>query len=126
MHFALFGGTGRVGSVLLAHAIAAGHSVNALVRDAGRLTLTHERLTVVEGVLDDGESVAATLAGTDAALVRRTVTDVLGVLRRREAGDGSAADGAVFLVVDGWGSARRAACTIWRRLSSSRCPCWAR
>lgn len=46
--------------------------------------------------------------GTDADLVRRTVTDVLGLLRRREAGDGSAAaDGAVFLVVDGWGSARR-------------------
>ncbi len=52
--------------------------------------------------------VAVVAPGADPDLIRRTVTDVLGVLRRREAGDGSAeADGAVFLVVDGWASARR-------------------
>lgn len=43
--------------------------------------------------------------GGDADLVRRTVADVAEVLRRREAG--ATAGGAVFLVIDGWASARR-------------------
>ena len=52
--------------------------------------------------------VGVVAAGADADLVRRTVADVLGVLRRREAG---AADtdpyGTVFLIIDGWGAVRR-------------------
>ena len=44
--------------------------------------------------------------GNNPDLVRRTVADVLGILRGREAG-GDTAGAAVFLMVDGWGSARR-------------------
>lgn len=69
MRLALFGGTGRVGSVLLEQAIGAGHAIKVLVRDAGRLRAKSAQVTVIEGTLDDGESVAATLADTDAALV---------------------------------------------------------
>lgn len=44
--------------------------------------------------------------GNNPDLLRRTVADVLSVLHRREAGE-DAAGAAVFLVVDGWGAARR-------------------
>lgn len=69
MHLALFGGTGRVGSLLLDQTIGYGHTINALVRDTARLRAKGAQVTVIEGTLDDGESVAATLANTDAALV---------------------------------------------------------
>ena len=66
MRFAIFGGTGRIGSLL--RALSDGHAVSAFARDSGRLTVRHDQLTVVEGALDDGQAVAATIAGSDAVL----------------------------------------------------------
>lgn len=67
MRIALFGGSGRVGSLVLARALAAGHEVRAFARDNGRLPIL-KGLTVVEGALDDREAVAETLKGTEVVL----------------------------------------------------------
>ncbi|MCB0237620.1 MAG: NAD(P)H-binding protein, partial [Anaerolineae bacterium] len=53
MQIAVFGATGGTGQQVVQQALAAGHSVTALVRDPSRLAAQDERLTVVEGdVLD--------------------------------------------------------------------------
>ena len=62
---ALTGGTGFVGARLIDQALAAGHRVRALTRrpQAGR-----EKLTWVEGALDDHAALAALLEGSDAVV----------------------------------------------------------
>lgn len=69
MHLALFGASGRTGRPLAAHALAAGHTATALVRDPARLPLSDAGLTVVTGDVLDTASVARTLQGADAVLV---------------------------------------------------------
>lgn len=69
MKIALFGATGRVGRLVLENALAAGHLVQALVRDAARLPPHTGGITIVEGAVEDGESVPATLSGADCAIV---------------------------------------------------------
>ena len=68
MLIALFGGTGRVGSLVLSQALKSGHNVRAFARDARRLPRGRVSLAVVEGQLDDGHSVAMTLAGAEAVI----------------------------------------------------------
>ncbi len=67
MRIALFGGSGRIGSLVLERALAAGHRVQALARKATRLPV-RVGLTVAQGPLDDGEAVSATLRNADAAI----------------------------------------------------------
>ena len=67
MRIAVFGGTGRVGSRLIALARAAGYSVSALARDPARLPAGLVE-TVVAGDVTDPAAVLATLSGTDAVL----------------------------------------------------------
>lgn len=67
MRIALFGGSGRVGCLVLAQAVAAGHEIRAFARDNGRLPILRG-LTVIEGGLDDGTAVPETLQGTDAVI----------------------------------------------------------
>lgn len=69
MHLALFGASGRTGRPLAAQALAAGHTVTALVRDAARLPLSDSGLTVVTGDVLVPADVARTLRGADAVLV---------------------------------------------------------
>lgn len=69
MHLALFGATGHVGRLILDQALAAGHTVAAFTRDRTRLPLPSPQLRVIEGMLEDGESVPETLMGADAVLV---------------------------------------------------------
>ena len=68
MHFALLGATGRTGRPLLEQAIAAGHTVTALVRTPSALP-PRPGLTVVEGDALDAAAVARVVDGADAVLL---------------------------------------------------------
>jgi uncharacterized protein YbjT (DUF2867 family) len=62
------GATGRVGSLVVDQALAAGHSVTAFVRDPARLP-PHRNLSIVTGqVAEDLEPLAAAIKGHDAAI----------------------------------------------------------
>jgi len=65
---ALFGATGRTGRRLLEAALAAGHTVQALVRDPARLA-PRDGLTILAGDVLDADAVARTVEGTAGALV---------------------------------------------------------
>ncbi|CAO5149853.1 SDR family oxidoreductase [Frankia sp. AiPs1] len=67
MHLAIFGGTGHTGRPLLEQALRQGHTVTALARDPGRLTVD-ERVQAVAGDVRDADAVAKTVAGSDAVL----------------------------------------------------------
>jgi putative NADH-flavin reductase len=68
MRLAIFGGTGHVGELVVDQALAAGHQLQVFVRDRTRIVPANRQLRVFEGTLDDGETVAATLQDTDAAI----------------------------------------------------------
>ncbi len=67
MHLAVFGATGRVGNRALEYALADGHTVTALVRDAAKL-VPRRGLTIVGGDVLDPASVAQTVRGADAVI----------------------------------------------------------
>lgn len=68
MRLAIFGGTGHIGALVVDQALAAGHQLQVFVRDKTRIVPPNRHLAVFEGTLDDGETVAATLQDTDAAI----------------------------------------------------------
>ncbi|MFE7843763.1 NAD(P)-dependent oxidoreductase [Microbacterium sp. NPDC057407] len=65
---ALFGATGKTGRRVLERALAAGHTVRALVRDPAKLAARSDRLTVVTGDVTDPAAVAETVKGADAVV----------------------------------------------------------
>ena len=67
MLIALFGATGRVGSRFLDYALADGHTVRALVRDAAKLA-PRAGLETVQGDVLDATTVARVITGTDAVV----------------------------------------------------------
>lgn len=69
MRIALFGSTGTLGSVVLNKALEAGHEVTAFTRNAGNITITHERLRVVVGDVLDPAAVETAVIGQDAVIV---------------------------------------------------------
>ena len=68
MNIAVLGAAGRTGSQVVAQALAAGHSVTALVRSPGRMAATDPKLRVVQGDATDPASVAKALEGADAVI----------------------------------------------------------
>jgi putative NADH-flavin reductase len=52
MKLILFGASGHIGRGILDEALARGHDVTAIVRDASRLTLQHDRLHVAVGSVE--------------------------------------------------------------------------
>lgn len=69
MKLTVFGATGGVGRHLVQQALAAGHAVTAVVRDAARLGLRHRCLDVVTVPgLTDAEPLVPALDGSDVAL----------------------------------------------------------
>jgi len=68
MKLAIFGGSGRTGRAVVERALAGGHHVRALVRDASRLTISDARLEVLTGLPDDPAAVARLLEGCDAVI----------------------------------------------------------
>jgi nucleoside-diphosphate-sugar epimerase len=67
MRITVFGGTGPTGLLLIEQALAAGHDVVAYARTPGELP-AHERLTAVEGQLDDAVGIGGAVRGSDAVL----------------------------------------------------------
>jgi putative NADH-flavin reductase len=68
MRIAVFGATGRTGVPFVSQALDAGHEVVAHVRSPGKLGVTDDRLTVVEGDVYTGEGVAGAVEGADAVV----------------------------------------------------------
>lgn len=60
---ALFGATGQTGQHVLKHALQQGHGVRALARDAGKLRVKDDRLTVIKGDFDTVEALHETVRG---------------------------------------------------------------
>jgi uncharacterized protein len=68
MRISVFGAGGRVGSRIVAEALARGHEVTAVVRDPATHPLAGDGLNVVAGDATDPASVAEVAAGHDLAI----------------------------------------------------------
>src|SRR2546428_13218147 len=66
MNLVVLGATGRTGQLVVEQALAAGHTVTALVRSLEKLTIRNSSLRVVAGSATDAADVARALAGADA------------------------------------------------------------
>lgn len=68
MKLAVFGASGRTGTLLVRQALAGGHEVRALVRTPAKLELNDERLELIQGDALDSAAVERTVEGTDAVV----------------------------------------------------------
>jgi putative NADH-flavin reductase len=68
MKILILGSTGRTGQELVKQALDKNYEVTALARDAAKLNIKHERLTVVKGNVLDKELLMKTVEGKDAVL----------------------------------------------------------
>lgn len=64
----VLGASGRTGRLVVEQALAAGHSVTALVRSPEKLTLRHPKLRVVVGDATDPSALSRALEGADAVI----------------------------------------------------------
>jgi uncharacterized protein YbjT (DUF2867 family) len=69
MKLVIFGASGKVGRALVEQALAQGHEVTALARNAAALSHWGARIRVVEGDARDPEAVRRALEGQEAAVV---------------------------------------------------------
>lgn len=69
MKLVLFGATGHIGGAILDEALARGHDVTAVVRDASRVTQHHPQLHIVVGDVAQPATWAAAAKGADAVIV---------------------------------------------------------
>ncbi len=79
----VYGATGKVGSHVVNEALNRGHRVTAVSRDPSRITLVHDKLSIVKGDVLDPASVASLLAGQDVVII--SVRGVLG--KSKDPGD---------------------------------------
>ena len=68
MKLLIIGATGGTGRELVKQVLAGGHVVTALVRNPGKLKITHPGLYIVKGNVLDQSIVEEALAGQDAVL----------------------------------------------------------
>jgi uncharacterized protein YbjT (DUF2867 family) len=68
MNLVVLGATGGTGRIVVEQALAAGHTVTALVRSPERLTLRNPNLHVIAGQATDPSAVARALDGSDALI----------------------------------------------------------
>src|SRR5260370_35880075 len=68
MNLLILGATGGTGRLVVEQALAAGHTVTALVRSPEKLAIRNSNLRVVAGRATDPEDVARALASADAVL----------------------------------------------------------
>ncbi|XP_010875501.1 flavin reductase (NADPH)-like [Esox lucius] len=68
MKIAVLGATGQTGQYLVTQALNQGHSVTAIVRNPGKLTVQHEKLKVVEGNIFSEDSLKPYFQGQDAII----------------------------------------------------------
>lgn len=64
----VFGATGGLGVPVLSAALDAGHRVTAFARNASKVKLSHERLSVAVGDVLDAEAVASAVEGQDVVI----------------------------------------------------------
>ena len=65
----VIGGTSGIGLATVQLALARGHLVTSMARHAPATPLTHPRLRVVQGSIDDANAVAAALRSQDAVII---------------------------------------------------------
>lgn len=68
MKIAVFGASGRTGKHVVEQAIAEGHEVVAFVRNLPKLGINHDRLSVVQGDIQNLAQVEAAIKGADAVV----------------------------------------------------------
>ncbi|EMR06291.1 Putative NADH-flavin reductase [Bhargavaea cecembensis DSE10] len=68
MKILILGGTGRVGSHIVGHALRDGHQVTVLARTPGKVQINDERLTVTQGDVLDQEAIASAMQGMDVVI----------------------------------------------------------
>ncbi len=68
MKLAIFGATGNTGIEVVKQALEQGHAVTAFVRDAARLAIEDQQLSLVVGDVFDAASVAEAVVGQDAVV----------------------------------------------------------
>ena len=68
MKLAIFGSTGLTGGLVVQRALAQGHEVVALVRDPGKMTLSHPSLAVIGGSPTARADVEHCVQGVDAVV----------------------------------------------------------
>lgn len=68
MKVIVLGGTGQTGQHLVRQALQQGHDVTAVVRNPGKMTVTHEKLKVVEGNIFSDENLKPHFQGHDAVV----------------------------------------------------------
>lgn len=64
----LFGGSGRTGTLVMQKALAAGHSVRALVRNPSVISQTDAHLTLLKGTPENADDVAEAMQGCDVVI----------------------------------------------------------
>ena len=80
MNLLVLGATGRTGRLVVEHALAAGHTVIALVRSPEKLTNGSSNLRVVRGSATDKSDLARALEGADAVI--STLSELPALLAR--------------------------------------------
>jgi putative NADH-flavin reductase len=65
MRLTIFGASGQTGRHLLTQALAAGHTVTAVVRDPTRPPVRHDRLAVAVADVLDPAAIQAAVAGSE-------------------------------------------------------------
>jgi putative NADH-flavin reductase len=68
MQLTIFGASGGTGHRLVEQALAAGHTVTAVVRDPARLPVRHDRLKLVAADVLDPEAITPAVADADAVV----------------------------------------------------------
>jgi uncharacterized protein YbjT (DUF2867 family) len=68
MNLVVLGATGRTGRLVVEQALAAGHTVTALVRSPQKLATGNSNLRVVAGQATDASAVSGALEGADAVI----------------------------------------------------------
>lgn len=68
MHILILGATGRTGERLLHEALADGYRVTILVRDRRKIGISSGKLTVIESLTLDADSLGMAVAGCDAVI----------------------------------------------------------
>lgn len=68
MNICVFGASGRTGLLIVFQALHQGHRVTAFARNAAKVTIRHQNLTVIEGELNDFDTLKRAVEGHDAVL----------------------------------------------------------
>lgn len=69
MKILIFGATGKTGMEAVKQALEKGHDVVAFVRDPQKMTITHEKLSLVKGDVTDVNVVESAVEGVDGVIV---------------------------------------------------------